>query len=147
MTQTAVALEKLGQILKIENAKETQVAGSHYKNRKMEPLDFLQEVAVYYGYTVASATKYLLRYKNKGQWQDDLLKVAHYSRLHDSELDSIEDKLIAKLPDVGVVLDSKAAEMFKHLIRFAREYATGGVYTVTRQKLFDCISEEITNAK
>ena len=165
MTQTAVALEKLGQILKIENAKETQVAGSHYKNRKMEPLDFLQEVAVYYGYTVASATKYLLRYKNKGQWQDDLLKVAHYSRLHemeqdqgiginssllylpDSELDSIEDKLIAKLPDVGVALDSKAAEMFKHLIRFAREYATGGVYTVTRQKLFDCISEEISNAK
>ena len=67
MTQTAVALEKLGQILKIENAKETQVAGSHYKNRKMEPLDFLQEVAIYYGYTVASATKYLLRYKNKGQ--------------------------------------------------------------------------------
>lgn len=69
------------------------------------------------------------------------------SILPDSELDSIEDKLIAKLPDVGVELDSKATEMFKHLIRFAREYATGGVYTITRQKLFDCISEEISNAK
>lgn len=159
------SLERLSEILNLKDAKQFQVAGSHYKNRKMEPLDFLQEVAIYYGYTIASATKYILRYKNKGQWQDDLLKVAHYARLHetqqdserginksllylpDSELDEIESRLFEKLPDVGVALHSKSAEIFKHLIRFARDYATGGIYPESRHNLFDCIRQEIINAQ
>lgn len=119
MTQTAVALEKLGQILKIENAKETQVAGSHYKNRKMEPLDFLQEVAVYYGYTIASATKYLLRYKNKGQWQDDLLKIAHYSRLHEMEQDQVAVFTLSLVKNYSIAFLKKSATQNNNITSLA----------------------------
>ena len=53
------ALEKFAEIVRIENPKD------------------IQEVAEVYGYTIASACKYILRYKNKGQYQNDLLKIAH----------------------------------------------------------------------
>lgn len=39
------AIETLEQIANTSNPKEIQVSGTHYKNRKMEPLDFLQQVA------------------------------------------------------------------------------------------------------
>lgn len=156
-------LEKFGEIVRIENPKDIQVAGDHYKNRKIEPLDFLQEVAEVYGYTIASACKYILRYKNKGQYESDLLKIAHYAQLHKTQqdrhhgiaycnaesLNAIEKqktRLMAMLPDLGVEPDSRAAMMFDFITRFAEDYAVGNDFKGPLNNLFHVIRQEILSS-
>lgn len=156
-------LEKFAEIVRIENPKDIQVAGDHYKNRKIEPLDFLQEVAEVYGYTIASACKYILRYKNKGQYQSDLLKIAHYAQLHKTQqdrhhgiaycnaesLNAIEKqktRLMAMLPDLGVEPDSRAAMMFDFITRFAEDYAVGNDFKGPLNNLFHVIRQEILSS-
>ena len=156
-------LEKFAEIVRIENPKDIQVAGDHYKNRKIEPLDFLQEVAEVYGYTIASACKYILRYKNKGQYESDLLKIAHYAQLHKTQQDrhhgiaycnaeslhAIEKqkaKLMTMLPDLGVELDSRAAMMFDFITRFAEDYAVGNDFKGPLNNLFHVIRQEILSS-
>lgn len=156
-------LEKFAEIVRIENPKDIQVAGDHYKNRKIEPLDFLQEVAEVYGYTIASACKYILRYKNKGQYQSDLLKIAHYAQLHKTQQDrhhgiaycnaeslhAIEKqkaRLMAMLPDLGVEPDSRAAMMFDFITRFAEDYAVGNDFKGPLNNLFHVIRQELLSS-
>lgn len=156
-------LEKFAEIVRIENPKDIQVAGDHYKNRKIEPLDFLQEVAEVYGYTIASACKYILRYKNKGQYQSDLLKIAHYAQLHKTQqdrhhgiaycnaesLNAIEKqkaRLMAMLPDLGVEPDSRAAMMFDFITRFAEDYAVGNDFKGPLNNLFHVIRQELLSS-
>lgn len=156
-------LEKFAEIVRIENPKDIQVAGDHYKNRKIEPLDFLQEVAEVYGYTIASACKYILRYKNKGQYESDLLKIAHYAQLHKTQQDrhhgiaycnteslhAIEKqkaRLMAMLPDLGVEPDSRAAMMFDFITRFAEDYAVGNDFKGPLNNLFHVIRQEILSS-
>ena len=156
-------LEKFAEIVRIENPKDIQVAGDHYKNRKIEPLDFLQEVAEVYGYTIASACKYILRYKNKGQYESDLLKIAHYAQLHKTQqdrhhgiaycnaesLNAIEKqktRLMAMLPDLGVEPDSRAAMMFDFITRFAEDYAVGNDFKGPLNNLFHVIRQEILSS-
>lgn len=156
-------LEKFAEIVRIENPKDIQVAGDHYKNRKIEPLDFLQEVAEVYGYTIASACKYILRYKNKGQYESDLLKIAHYAQLHKTQQDrhhgvaycnteslhTIEKqkaRLMAMLPDLGVEPDSRAAMMFDFITRFAEDYAVGNDFKGPLNNLFHVIRQEILSS-
>lgn len=156
-------LEKFAEIVRIKNPKDIQVAGDHYKNRKIEPLDFLQEVAEVYGYTIASACKYILRYKNKGQYESDLLKIAHYAQLHKTQQDrhhgiaycnteslhAIEKqkaRLMAMLPDLGVEPDSRAAMMFDFITRFAEDYAVGNDFKGPLNNLFHVIRQEILSS-
>lgn len=164
-------LEKFAEIVRIENPKDIQVAGDHYKNRKIEPLDFLQEVAEVYGYTIASACKYILRYKNKGQYQSDLLKIAHYAQLSKTYYDSYRKaameggnplqnlslttfkgkldrklELTKMLPDLGIEPDSRAAMMFDFITRFAEDYAVGNDFKGPLNNLFHVIRQELLSS-
>lgn len=148
------AIETLEQIA-TSDPKEIQVSGTHYKNRKMEPLDFLQQVAEAYGYTIASACKYILRYKNKGQAESDLLKIAHYAQLHKHQQDSLHGinvevdlkkskaHLMNLLHLVGVE-EPNAVQMFDYITSFAVSYAKGdGEHEMYLKKLFECIKKEL----
>tara|TARA_B110000977_G_scaffold25830_1_gene31944 strand:+ start:17168 stop:17398 length:231 start_codon:yes stop_codon:yes gene_type:complete len=65
-----VKLDKLKEIL------ETQVGGSHYKDRfEIEPATFILKNRL--DFPTGSAIKYLLRHPFKNQ-KEDLLKAKHY---------------------------------------------------------------------
>lgn len=56
-------------------ALEKQIGGNHYKNMKIQPLEFIMANNI--PYCEANCIKYICRYKNKaGIW--DLLKARHY---------------------------------------------------------------------
>ena len=68
----------------IENAKQmelfpsanaVQVAGTHYKNKAVQPWDYI--VANNLGYLEGNIVKYVSRWKDKGG-VDDLRKAQHY---------------------------------------------------------------------
>lgn len=56
-------------------ANESQVGGGHYKDKKIQPWDFI--VANDMGYLEGCIVKYVSRYKNKNG-MEDLLKAKHY---------------------------------------------------------------------
>jgi hypothetical protein len=61
--------------MKYEEVMAAQYGGNHYKDRKIQPWE------IWAAYEMdgweASATKYLLRYKYKGQALEDLYKLKH----------------------------------------------------------------------
>lgn len=57
------------------SAIDTQVAGNHYKNLPIQPIEFI--LANGLGFCEANAIKYLCRYKDKGG-ATDLEKAKHY---------------------------------------------------------------------
>jgi hypothetical protein len=57
------------------SANETQVSGSHYKNKAVQPWDYIALNGI--GYLEGCAIKYLTRWKEKGG-VSDLLKARHY---------------------------------------------------------------------
>lgn len=57
------------------DANQTQVAGSHYRNKTIQPWDFIAANDI--GYFEGNVIKYLSRWKDKGGVQD-LLKAQHY---------------------------------------------------------------------
>lgn len=56
-------------------ANSTQVAGSHYKNKTIQPWDYI--VSNNLGYLEGNIVKYVSRWKDKGG-VDDLKKAQHY---------------------------------------------------------------------
>ena len=52
-----------------------QVGGSHYKNYKIQPVEFIIKNNI--GFVEGNIIKYVLRFKEKGGVQD-LLKAKHY---------------------------------------------------------------------
>lgn len=56
-------------------ANEEQVGGEHYKNKAIQPWDYI--VSNNLGYLEGCVVKYVSRYKEKGGIQD-LQKAAHY---------------------------------------------------------------------
>jgi hypothetical protein len=56
-------------------ANEEQVGGEHYKNKAIQPWDYI--VSNNLGYLEGCVVKYVSRYKEKGGMQD-LEKAAHY---------------------------------------------------------------------
>jgi hypothetical protein len=55
-----------------------QVGGSHYKNYKIQPVEFIIKNNI--GFVEGNIIKYILRFKEKGGVQD-LLKAKHYIEL------------------------------------------------------------------
>lgn len=58
---------------------KNQVAGSHYCDLKIQPIEFIQanELDFFQGNII----KYATRHKSKGSGVDDLRKVIHYAQL------------------------------------------------------------------
>ena len=61
--------------LEANNPLETQVGGSHYKDLKIQPIEFIHANNI--PFCEANAIKYLCRWRNKNGVQD-LLKARHY---------------------------------------------------------------------
>lgn len=59
----------------MSEANKTQIAGSHYKGKTIQPWDFI--AANNLGYFEGNIVKYVSRWQNKGG-VDDLRKAAHY---------------------------------------------------------------------
>jgi hypothetical protein len=57
---------------------KNQVGGSHYKNYKIQPVEFIIKNNI--GFVEGNIIKYILRFKEKGGVQD-LLKAKHYIEL------------------------------------------------------------------
>ena len=55
-----------------------QVGGSHYKNYKIQPVEFIIKNNI--GFVEGNIIKYILRFKEKGGVQD-LVKAKHYIEL------------------------------------------------------------------
>lgn len=60
------------------SALDTQVAGSHYKTLKIQPVEYIHANGI--GYMAGNVIKYLTRYKDKGGIAD-LEKAKHYIEL------------------------------------------------------------------
>lgn len=58
-----------------ERANDTQVAGDHYRQLKIQPWDYIAMNGI--GYLDGCAIKYLTRWREKGGI-DDLRKAQHY---------------------------------------------------------------------
>jgi hypothetical protein len=57
------------------SALDTQIGGTHYKNMKIQPLEFI--LANELGYAEGAVIKYVCRWKNKNGIED-LKKARHY---------------------------------------------------------------------
>lgn len=62
-------------IIKTGNALNTQVAGSHYKDMKIQPVEYI--IANELGFCEGNVVKYVSRYKNKNG-VEDLKKARHF---------------------------------------------------------------------
>lgn len=62
-------------VVQTNNPLETQVGGSHYKDLKIQPIEFIHANNI--PFCEANAIKYLCRWRNKNGVQD-LLKAKHY---------------------------------------------------------------------
>jgi hypothetical protein len=60
------------------SALDTQVAGSHYKTLKIQPVEYIHANGI--GYAEGNVIKYLTRWKDKGGIAD-LEKAKHYIEL------------------------------------------------------------------
>lgn len=63
------------ELSEVNNPLETQVGGSHYKDLKIQPIEFIHANNI--PFCEANAIKYLCRWRNKNGVQD-LLKARHY---------------------------------------------------------------------
>ena len=67
---------------KKDTALDRQVGGSHYKDLKVQPVEFITNLEL--GFIEGSVIKYLCRWKRKHTGAgslDDLLKAAHYLQI------------------------------------------------------------------
>lgn len=72
-------------------ANDMQVSGSHYKDKAIQPWDFI--VANKLGYLEGNVIKYVSRWRDKGGI-DDLRKASHYlEKLIEVEQDEIDTML------------------------------------------------------
>jgi hypothetical protein len=68
-------IETANQMELFPSANDVQVAGNHYKDKAIQPWDYI--VANNLGYLEGNIIKYVSRWKDKGG-VDDLLKARHY---------------------------------------------------------------------
>ena len=62
----------------VEKAIHTQVAGTHYKDMPIQPVEFIHANAL--GYFEGNVVKYISRWRKKGG-MEDLRKAKHYVEL------------------------------------------------------------------
>ncbi len=61
--------------MKKPNSLQVQIKGSHYKNFKIQPIEFIHGNNI--PFIEGNIIKYICRWRDKGG-KDDLLKVKHY---------------------------------------------------------------------
>jgi hypothetical protein len=64
--------------VKINNPLETQVGGSHYKDLKIQPIEFIHANNI--DFISANIIKYAARHKSKNK-DEDMKKIIHYALL------------------------------------------------------------------
>ena len=57
------------------NPLETQIGGDHYKNRAIQPVEYIHANGL--GYCEGAIVKYITRWRDKGG-REDLEKIKHY---------------------------------------------------------------------
>ena len=57
------------------NQLETQIGGDHYKNRAIQPVEYIHANGL--GYCEGAIVKYITRWRDKGG-REDLEKIKHY---------------------------------------------------------------------
>jgi hypothetical protein len=85
----------------------TQYGGNHYKDRAIQPWE-IWEAYDMDGWQ-ASATKYLLRYKDKGKPLEDLYKCLHNVQY----LIAKEERKAMAKKDINSVIDHMVSELTK----------------------------------
>lgn len=75
-----------------QSALDTQVGGSHYKNFKIQPVEFIHQNGI--GYMAGNVIKYVSRYKEKNGIED-LKKARHYIDMLIEFEQEAEKKLVA----------------------------------------------------
>ena len=68
-------------------AKDKQIGGSHYKDMKIQPSEFIVKNEI--GWYEGNVIKYICRHKQKGGLQD-LNKAMHYLELAMEEYENVE---------------------------------------------------------
>lgn len=64
--------------MKEELASKTQVGGSHYKDMKIQPIEFIYQNKI--PFIEGNAIKYICRHRSKNG-KEDILKAIHYLNL------------------------------------------------------------------
>jgi hypothetical protein len=73
-----VSVDHLNQAFLDMKKLEEQVGGNHYKDMKIQPIEYI--MANELGWCEGNAVKYVTRYKQKGQAQD-IEKAIHYLQI------------------------------------------------------------------
>ncbi len=63
----------------IKSAKDKQVKGHHYKDCKIQPIDYIVDNGL--GWCEGNIVKYVTRHNKKGEGRKDIEKVIHYAEL------------------------------------------------------------------
>jgi len=128
------------------SALDTQVAGSHYKTLKIQPVEYIHANGI--GYAEGNVIKYLTRWKDKGGIAD-LEKAKHYIDL------LIELESVKKAPDQSPVVEAQEdpigdsrqrnayflVDMAHAWIDYERPMVNGLPY-ITRSSLVDLMVEK-----
>ena len=95
---TLLGISEQPKVANKDSALSVQVGGDHYKNYKIQPIDFIYLNGM--SFIEGCIIKYICRYKNKGTPIEDLKKIKHYI-----------DILIEKEKE-GLNSASKAAKLY-----------------------------------
>ena len=73
------------------SAKDRQVAGGHYKNMAIQPIEYIAQNNL--NWYQGNIVKYATRYPHKGCAVDDLRKIIHYAELAlEAQCEEVGDK-------------------------------------------------------
>tara|TARA_Y100001951_G_C11090679_1_gene156536 strand:+ start:167 stop:451 length:285 start_codon:yes stop_codon:yes gene_type:complete len=61
------------------SASEKQIGGDHYKNCKIQPIDYIYQNNL--DFLEGNVVKYITRHRTKGEGKKDIEKVIHYAEL------------------------------------------------------------------
>lgn len=61
------------------SASEKQIGGDHYKNCKIQPIDYIYKNNL--DFLEGNVVKYITRHRTKGEGKKDIEKVIHYAEL------------------------------------------------------------------
>lgn len=91
------------------NPKEKQVSGNHYKEMKIQPIEFIQANEL--SFSQGNVVKYVCRYKQKNGIED-LKKAIHYCELMIEELKQ-EQRKVEEFQERAEELEHKFKETYE----------------------------------
>tara|TARA_R100001244_G_scaffold23384_2_gene24080 strand:+ start:37 stop:351 length:315 start_codon:yes stop_codon:yes gene_type:complete len=67
------------EIIKEEEALNIQIGGNHYKDCKIQPVEYICSNGL--DFLEGNVVKYITRHRTKGDGEEDIRKVIHYAQL------------------------------------------------------------------